>query len=144
MRPAELLALAACALAAGPALAHGVHDLRGGLRFEAERLIIEIESSPDHAGEELCLRLLNELRVQAADGERLIGTEVEDSRTGSCFLDYTLPQEPETLTLRLQPVGRGPRRNERLILVPPGEAGIAVRPLVLSSRGNTIRLGVPR
>lgn len=136
MRPAELAALAACALAVVSAQAHGVHDLLGEARLDAERLVVEVSV---HEGER-CLRLLNELHVRAADGTRLTGIEDFDEDTRLCRLAYPLSAESGALTLRLQPAGRGLPRNERLVLVPVQEAAPPTEALVLTTRGNSERL----
>ena len=132
MRVVEVGVIAACALVAGLAAAHGVHDQRGEARLDRERLIIELGDQK----RERCLRFLDELEVRSEDGVRLAGSQDFDASSALCRLEYLLAKEQLVLTLRLRPAERGFPRNERLVLAAIHDGSLAPDPLILTSRGN--------
>ena len=128
-------------LLAGAAVAHGVHDLRGEIRLEEQRLRIDIEQRDSHSGDRRCLRLLGELRILDDEGRRLVGTKDEDENR--CRLEYAVAPGATELTLQVHPSRRGPQRHERLILQQWREGSVYRGAIVLTRWGNIETLALP-
>lgn len=143
MRLAKTLISAGALLLAGGAWAHGLHELRGEYRIEDDRLIVALEPGGEHGGDELCLRLLDELHVETLNGHRLAGVETGEPVSKRCRLEYALPPGLSSLDLALRPTRRTVPLNERLVLIPKGDGAAPREALILSNRGGPSRLDLP-